>query len=162
MLLRIPHAVIGEPDWHASIDNLKVSYLERLQLMSTELEIGVLCCSVGIALRSESNIASIGQEPAVFLHGTGDKARRRRELRQVVGGLQPKADTHLRSSIEAVTKLMRPAEPHIGGSHPWSKTSNQQSRIGLHMIIFHAFLVTFRVLADTFYAQPWQQIPERF
>jgi transposase len=39
---------------------------------------------------------------------------------------------------------------------------HRQLQIGLRMIIFHAFLVTFCVLVDTFYAQPWQQRSERF
>jgi membrane protease YdiL (CAAX protease family) len=53
---------------------------------------------------------------------------------------------------------------HIRGGT--SRRNDLRPAIGGRKIIyqntFHTFLVTFRVLADTFHAQPWQQRSERF
>ena len=67
--------------------------------MGVKAEVGVLCFGVRIALRGEGDVAAVGEEHAVFLHGSGDDLRGGRELRHVVGGLQAEVDAHGRSGI---------------------------------------------------------------
>ena len=53
----------------------------------------------GIALRGEGDVAAVGEEHAVFLHGAGDNPGSRRELRHVIPSLEAEVDAHGRSGI---------------------------------------------------------------
>ena len=69
--------------------------------MGVEAHVGVLDRGVLIALRGEGDVAAVGEEHAVFLHGTGDDPGGGRKLRHVVRGLQAEVRAHRESNIRS-------------------------------------------------------------
>ena len=63
-------------DWCSHIDDFKVRHLQWKQIVRTETDVGILCYRVLIALGGKCDIAAVGEEHAVFLHGARDDLRR--------------------------------------------------------------------------------------
>src|ERR1017187_2083953 len=88
--------------------------------MGAEIEVGVLCCGVCIALCCEGNVAAIGEEHAVFLHGSRDDLCGRGQSRQVVGGLEAETGAHGRSRHRTAGSTSMGGRMDVDlGAHPW-------------------------------------------